>query len=100
MTDDLDARTTQLAKDILEALDREDDPERLAYAVQKEREDREALERFYVRTGQKPAPGESETVVAVWDYASRPEATLATGVLTSKGVARYEYKELPKRNRP
>ncbi len=38
MNDDLDARTKQLAKDLLQALDREDDPDRLAYAVQKERE--------------------------------------------------------------
>ncbi len=104
MTDDLDARSKKLANDLLEALDREDDPDRLAYAVQKEREDRAALERFYVRTGQRPAPGESdgepEAVVAVWDYASRPEVTFAIGVLTAQGVARYEYKQLPKRNRP
>jgi hypothetical protein len=100
MNDDLNARTKQLAKDILEALDAEDDPDRLAYAVQKEGEDREALERFYVRTGQKAALGEPEEVVAVWDYASRPEATFSIGVLTAKGVSRYECKELPKRNRP
>ena len=100
MTDDLDARTKQLAKDLLEALDSEDDPDRLAYAVQKEREDRGALERFYVRTGQKPAPDEPEEVVALWDYASRPEATFAIGVLKASGVARYDYKQLPKRNRP
>ena len=100
MTDDLDARAKQLAKDILEALDADDDPDRLAYAVQKEREDREALERHFVRTGQRPAPGEPETVAAVWDYASRPEATFSIGVLTAKGVARYEYTTLPKRNRP
>lgn len=100
MTDDRDARIKQFAKDLLDALDREDDPDRLAYAVQKEREDRAALERFFVQTGQRPAPGESETVVAVWDYASRPEVTFAIGVLTANGVARYEYKTLPKRNRP
>jgi hypothetical protein len=100
MTDDFDARTKQLAKEILEALDREYDPDWLAYVVQKEREDREALERFYVRTGQKPAPDEPDDVVAVWDYASRPEATFAIGVLRDNGVARYEYKTLPKRNRP
>ncbi len=100
MTDDLDARSKQLAKDLLEALDREDDPDRLAYEIQKEREDRAALEQFYVRTGQRPAPGEPEDVVAVWDYSSRPEAMFAIGVLTAKGVARYEYKTLPKRNRP
>jgi len=100
MTDDLDARSRQLAKDLLEALDQEDEPDRLAYAVQKEREDRAALDRFYVRTGQRPEPGEPEDVVAVWDYASRPEATFSIGVLTAKGVARYEYKSLPRRNRP
>ncbi len=100
MNDNLDARTRQLAKDILEALDREDDPDRLAYAVQKEREDRAALERFYVRTGQRTAPGESEIVVSVWDYASRPEVMFAIGVLTAKGVQRYEYKRLPRRKRP
>lgn len=99
MTDDFDARTKQFAKDLLEALDREDDPDRLAYAIQKEREDRAALERFYVRTGQKPPPGESEDVVAVWDYASRPEETFAIGVLTANGVARYDYKKLPKHKR-
>jgi hypothetical protein len=98
--DDRDARIKQLAKDLLDALDGEDDPDRLAYAIQKEREDRAALERFYVQTGQRPAPGESEAVVAVWDYASRPEVTFAIGVLTAKGMARYEYKKLPKRNRP
>ena len=100
MTDDLDARTKQLAKDLLEALDQEDDPDRLAYAIQKEREDRAALERFYLQTGQRSAPDELEDVVAVWDYASRPEVTFAIGVLTATGVARYEYKKLPKRNRP
>lgn len=100
MNDDLDARTKQLAKDLLEALDAEDDPDRLAYAVQKEAEDRSALEQFYVRTGQKPAPAESETVVAVWDYASRPEVTFSIGVLTPERVARYEYTKLPKRKRP
>jgi hypothetical protein len=42
MTDDLDARTKQLAKNLLDALDREDDPDRLAYAIQKERADRAA----------------------------------------------------------
>ena len=93
-------RSKQLAKDLLEALDAEDDPDRLAYVVQKEREDRAALERFYVQTGQKPVPAESEEVVAVWDYASRPEATFAIGVLTAKGVARYDYQKLPKRKRP
>ncbi len=100
MTDDLDARTKELAKEIFEALDREYDPDWLAYLVQKEREDREALEQFYVRTGQKPAPDEPDDVVAVWDYASRPDTTFAIGVLRANGVSRYEYKTLSKRNRP
>src|SRR5215211_5783065 len=100
MTDDLDVRTKQLAKDLLEALDREDDPDRPAYEVRKEREDRAALGRFYVQTGQRQMTGESEPLVAVWDYASRPEVTFAIGVLKAKGVARYEYKSLPKRHRP
>ena len=95
MNNDLDAR--QLAKDLLEALDSEEDPDRLAYAVQKEREDRAALERFYVQTGQRTAPGESELVVAVWDYASRPEVMFAIGVLTANGVHCYEYKNLPRK---
>lgn len=99
MSDDLNASSKQLAKYLLEALDAEDDPDRLAYAVQKEREDRAALELSYVRTGQKPSPGEPEEVVAVWDYASRPDATFAIGVLTAKFAARYEYKSLPRRNR-
>ena len=100
MTNDLAASSKKLAKDLLELLDREDDPDRLAYSVQKEREDRAALARFYVRTGQKPSLDEPEQVVAVWDYASRPDATFAIGVLTAKSVARYEYKSLPKRKRP
>ena len=44
MTDDLHARSKQLAKDLLDALDREDDPDRLAYEVQKERADRAMCE--------------------------------------------------------
>ena len=100
MTDDQDARTRQLAKDLLEALDGEDDPARLAHAVRKERKDREAFGRFDVRTEQWPGPGEPGDVVAVWDYASRPEASFSIGVLTANGVVRYEYKQLPKRNRP
>jgi hypothetical protein len=97
MADDQDARSRQLAKQLLGALDREDDPDRLAYAVQKERDDRAALDRFYVQSGQKAAAGDA--VVAVWDYASRPEATFSIGVLTRTSVQRYEHTKLPKRNR-
>lgn len=47
-----DDRAKQLAKDILDELDKPTSPERLAQQAQKEREDREALERFYIATGQ------------------------------------------------
>jgi len=46
-------RSKQLAKDLLEELDKPMSAEREAYEAQKEREDRESLERFYVQTGQK-----------------------------------------------
>jgi len=54
--DDMAARSKQVAKTILDALDEPEDPERKAYEAQKEREDREALEKFYALTGQKPKP--------------------------------------------
>ena len=47
------ARSKQLAKDLLDALDKPISPEREVYDAQKEREDREALERFYRATGQQ-----------------------------------------------
>ncbi len=52
--EDLAARSKQLAKELLETLDKPDDPDRAAFEAEKERKDREALEAFYVRTGQKP----------------------------------------------
>ena len=54
--DDLAARSKKLANTILEALDEPEDPERAAELEQKERDDREALEKFYTLTGQKPTP--------------------------------------------
>jgi hypothetical protein len=54
--DDMAQRAKQLAKDLLEALDRDPEPESaLAEARErKEREDNELGEAFYVQTGQKP----------------------------------------------
>jgi hypothetical protein len=51
-SDDITARSKQLAKDILDELDKPISKEREEQLAQKEREDREALERFYVATGQ------------------------------------------------
>ena len=96
--DDRDASAEQLAKELLAGLDAEDDPDRLAYAVQKEGADRAALDAFYVKTGQASA-GAPEAVVAIWDYASRPEAMFSIGVLTRAGVARYEPTKLSKQKR-
>lgn len=44
----------QLAKDLLDEMDKPKSPEREAYEARKEREDREALERLYIATGQYP----------------------------------------------
>jgi len=88
----------QLAKELLEALDK--DPDRLAYFVQKEREDRASLETFYVATGQKSAGDVApERVVAVWDYSSRPQAAFTIGVLSAKGAFCYELVESQQRHR-
>ena len=46
------ARSKQLAKDLLDEMDKPKNDEREAYEAQKECEIREALERFYGRTGQ------------------------------------------------
>src|SRR5512138_2189686 len=51
-SDDMAARSRQLAKDSLDEMDKPKSPEREAAEAQKEREDREALERFYIATGQ------------------------------------------------
>lgn len=50
--DDMAARSRQLAKNLLDEMDKPKSAEREAYEAQKEREDREALERFYIATGQ------------------------------------------------
>lgn len=46
------ARSKQLAKDLLDELDKPTSKEREEQLAQKEREDREALEQFYLATGQ------------------------------------------------
>ena len=46
------ARTKQLAKDPLDEMNKPKSAEREAYEGQEEREDREALERFYLAIGQ------------------------------------------------
>lgn len=51
--DDMANRSKKLAKDLLEAMDKPDDPARQAYEAEKEIADKEALDDFYVRTGQK-----------------------------------------------
>jgi hypothetical protein len=48
----LTSRAKQLAKDVLEEMDKPISPEREAALARKEREDKESLERFYVTTGQ------------------------------------------------
>ena len=50
--DDMAARSRQLAKDLLDEMDKPKSPKCEAYEAQKERADREALERFYIATGQ------------------------------------------------
>src|SRR4051812_45919348 len=46
-------RSKKLAKDLLDGLDKPDDPARQAYDAEKEIADKQALDDFYVRTGQK-----------------------------------------------
>jgi len=51
--DDMATRSKKLAKDLLDGMDAPDDPDRIAYDEQKRIADKQALEDFYVRTGQK-----------------------------------------------
>ncbi len=53
--DGMAAGARQLAKDLLDELDNPASPQRLAERARKEREDAEALQRFYRATGQRPA---------------------------------------------
>lgn len=82
-SDDMAARSKRLAKTILDALDKPKDPERRAYEEQKDREDREALEKFYLVTGQKPPPHAESTdgpiVAALHELADRVEQTPHVG---------------------
>jgi uncharacterized protein YjbI with pentapeptide repeats len=52
--DDMAARSKQVAKHLLDALDQDPDPARAVAAEAKERDDAAQLETFYVQTGQKP----------------------------------------------
>ena len=72
------ARTKQLAKDPLDEMNKPKSAEREAYEGQKEREDREALERFYLATGQvKPEQGAQRALAHLADKIQRmtPTAT-------------------------
>jgi hypothetical protein len=69
---DMAARSKQLAKDLLEQMDEPQSKERAEYEAQKEREDREALERFYVATGQvKPEQIMQRALVELADKIER-----------------------------
>jgi hypothetical protein len=94
MTEDPDK---QLAKTILDELDAEADPETIAHAVQKDRDDREALEKFYVASGQKAAStAPPETTVAIWDETSSgAEVSLGTYGISERGARNLGYTKLP-----
>jgi hypothetical protein len=69
---DMAARTKQLAKDLLDQLDEPESKERAEYQAQKEREDREALEKFYIATGQvKPEQVMQRALVELADQIER-----------------------------
>jgi hypothetical protein len=69
---DMAARSKQLAKDLLEQMDEPQSKERAEYEAQKEREDHEALERFYVATGQvKPEQVMQRALVELADKIER-----------------------------
>ncbi|MFO0980808.1 MAG: hypothetical protein U1E76_03500 [Planctomycetota bacterium] len=95
--DDMAARSRQLAKDLLDDMDRPKSPEREAYEAQKEREDREALERFYIATGQlKPEQVAQRALVELADTIERiaPKATfepveVPVTLAGRKGVLRF-----------
>src|SRR5262245_61927196 len=53
--DGMEARTRELARLILEEMDKPGSPEREACLTQKDREDSEALEQFYRLCGQRKA---------------------------------------------
>lgn len=57
--DDMAARSRRLAQQILDVLDQPDDPVHRAQIEKKEKRDKDALERFYIASGQRkwvPAP--------------------------------------------
>ncbi len=72
------APTKDLAKEILDELDKPTSPEREAQQAEKERRDREALEKFYIDTGQvKPEQVMQRALAALADQIERmnPPAT-------------------------
>jgi hypothetical protein len=89
-------RSKRLAQQLLEALDQPEDPDRIAYEVQKDREDREALERFYVATGQKSATTTPEVLVALWDHArTDDDPAFVLAGLSDAGLRRFEVTPVP-----
>ena len=74
-SDDMAARSKKLAKTILDALDEPESPERKAYEEQKDRDDREALDKFYALTGQKPQPPKGDARFYLRDGSVTDEAT-------------------------
>ncbi len=76
--DDIAARSRQVAKDLLDEMDKPKSPEREAYEAQKGREDAEALERFYIATGQvKPQQVTQRALVELADRIERAAPTSA-----------------------
>jgi hypothetical protein len=73
-----DDDTKQLAKDILDELDKPTSPEREAQLAEKERADREALEKFYIATGQiKPEQVMQRALVELADKIERMKAPVS-----------------------
>jgi hypothetical protein len=91
----------KLAKTILDELDTDVDPETIAHAVQKDRDDRDALEKFYVSSGQKAAStAPPETTVAIWpETSSRAEVQFGTYGVSERGARNLGYTKLPAASR-
>lgn len=73
-----DDRSKQLAKDLLDELDKPISPEREAQLAEKERADREALEKFYIATGQiKPEQVMQRALAELADKIERMNAPVS-----------------------
>ncbi len=83
--DDMAARSRQLAKDLLDEMDKPKSPKCEAYEAQKERADREALERFYIATGQ----------ITPEQVAQRALAELADTIERMAPTSAFEPVEVP-----